>query len=106
MADTGHNPKRYREMSEPYPNYEEASKAIDAFYDELTALRAKHRIADVYFVMSTSYALSDGDQTNAMVIGHLGDSLKKLQMAAYGYGTAQEEHRATIEQLASGKKRK
>lgn len=89
---TEKNSARYRDMSVPYESHEAASKAIDAFYEELNEIRAKHRIADLTVVIAVNYNLASGDETTAMCTAHIGDGMKHLAHAAFMYGEAKRGH--------------
>lgn len=41
------DPEKYKAMSEPFLSHGEASAAIEAFMNDLRALREKHRIAEM-----------------------------------------------------------
>ena len=57
----------YERMSEPYPAAEDAKAALDAFIDDVVALREKHRIAS--FVICASASGPEGPSATMIVRG-------------------------------------
>src|SRR4051794_20222631 len=68
------NPGRYREASVPHEDIDKANEALSAFYDEVEALRTKHRIAQVQLTTQINYAGDNGEQS-AYSVYHIGDAL-------------------------------
>lgn len=99
------DPALYRRMCEPFASAEEANAALTAFYDELRALREKHRIADVHVTWSVNVVFPDGE-TPSIGGAHIGDPAKAESMAAWAFGFETADTRAQIERIAeSGRKR-
>lgn len=86
--DVRPNPQRYRELAQPFPNVDAVDAALRAFFDDLEQVRAKHKIADVFCVVSVSCAASDfpGGEASVMITMHFGDALRASVLAAYGAG--------------------
>ena len=59
------NPGLYEEMSKPYENASSATKAMQAFADDLRELRKKHRIPNVVAILGTK--TKDGDNVRDQV---------------------------------------
>lgn len=97
------NPGLYRRMSEPFASAEEATAAINAFFDDLAALREKHRIADVHVIAKTNAIETDGEEHVSISRYHLGDALHAESMCAYAYGAETQARKALITSLLSGK---
>lgn len=93
MARKSHsNPKLFRELSQPIENADAADAALKAFYEELSALREKHRIRDVYVILAGSYFSSDGEEHEFLTSGCYGDSMKSYGMVAWAFGREQAEY--------------
>lgn len=85
MSRHVHNPKRYREMSVPFPSAEEANAAIAAFEADVEAARIKHRIADVVVTACVAVDYESGE-ANAIGIISFGSQEQIALMAAYTAG--------------------
>lgn len=105
MSEGEINPARYREINVPVADYATASKAPGEFYEEVKALRLKHRIPGVHITMSMGYVTAEGQETNVMTCAHIGDSMKTLHMAAYAYGSARQSFDEVIDTIATRHKR-
>ncbi len=97
------DPGNYRKMSEPYRSSEEASSALDAFYEAVKELRNTHKITDVLMVVCVNVTYEEGEGA-VMSRSHYGDPLKSESMAAYAYGAEQTARKQWITRLLSGKK--
>ena len=99
------DPKKYRAMCVPFESIEAANAALLAFQNELYELRCKHRIRDLSFAIEIDIVNADTEEgeSPARVSGHLGSSVKRLELAAYAFGSARTEHEQllrTIEGMA------
>lgn len=79
------NPKRYRELSEPFASSEEADAAIKAFMDDVEQSRVKHKVRDVYLVIGGS-AMYESGEGEFITRGLFGDEGKAEMMAAWALG--------------------
>lgn len=96
------NPGLYRELCIPFPSPADAENAINAFTEELYALRAKHRIRDLLIIVNATVAYDSEDEGEVSCILHFGDELKSENMAAYGLGFLQSQRQErTAKTLAS-----
>jgi hypothetical protein len=103
----GPNPELFRKMAEPFPSAEAADAAFQAFAEELGALREKHKVTNVQFVMHASYRTPEGGELQLMNMGHYGDSLTAEPMAAYAFGYEQGRREQMVAQFqAAGKGRR
>lgn len=84
------NPKLYRELSEPFASPEAANDAINAFLEDLGAIREKHRILNVLCVVSGTM-IERGEETEYMTSLSYGDSLRRPLMAAWAYGSEKSD---------------
>jgi hypothetical protein len=92
----------YRRMSEPFESRALAEKALDSFYEDIKAVREKHKIREVVIVAQTSYAGDDGE-SDILVNSSLGNHVNAEAMLAYALGVTQTERRKHIDRLLSGK---
>ncbi len=93
----------YREMEKPFPNVADAANAIDKFWDEVYALRVKHRIADVHLVIAVNAIGDTGNEGRIALNGHIGSQLNAESMIAYAIGMVQAERQQMIAELVSAK---
>lgn len=103
MTKKVHDPKMYRECSEPFESTTEGEAAIDAFFEDLYALRAKHKIANVLCVLQDSFVTEDGDEAPFYVKQMCGDSTRAEGMAAWVFGHEQAERKRAVADLMSQK---
>jgi hypothetical protein len=80
------NQAHWRAMQEPHESVAAANTALQAFYEELGALRSKHRLADVLVIARVTCITQDGDERDARTPMFYGDELHAESLAAYGYG--------------------
>ena len=85
------DPGLYRRLSEPFPSFNAANDAINAFNVDLRAIREKHKIPDIVFVIAVSAIGDDGDVGDFVLGGGHGDGLKDESLFAYGFAKAQSE---------------
>lgn len=88
------DPQTYRECSEPFATTEEADDAVEAFWAEMTELRKRHKLANVYVVICDSV-----NDERFMVLAHCGDELMRESMAAYALGTESARRQSNIAKL-------
>lgn len=97
------DPENYYKMSEPLENVEKANEAMEAFFEELSELRKKYKLRDVYVVVNGSVKYENGDAGEFMVTSNFGSVLNALAMTAYAYGVEKSEHEERISKLLSKK---
>lgn len=97
-----YSPETYREMSKPHASLEEANKEITAFEEAVFELRKKHKIADVYIVISDSMINEEGKEGQFFLTFQMGDALKSEGMLAYALGRAQKERQERIGEILAG----
>lgn len=96
---TEHNPKLYREMSEPHENMEALNAALGSFFDDVAELRKKHKLRDVVFIVNTSYVAKDGEEIDGGVHGSFGNSLNHESMLAHTLGLVQANRQESIAKM-------
>ncbi len=97
----------YRKMLEPFESDAAANAALEAFFNDLRELRAKHRIADVYTIAMINSIQPDGTEGQAMARAMNGNGLNGETMVAWALGQEQanrQQNIATI--LAAGGRRR
>lgn len=87
------NPKRYRELSEPFADAEKMNKEIDRFYALVAAARVECRIPDALVVIRANY-LHEGEEAAGQTILHFGDSLQAESLAVWASGFIAAEREA------------
>lgn len=92
------DPANYRALSLPFASPAEANDALEAFLEDVSLARQKHRIRDVLTIasLSVSYQTGEGD---AITLRHVGDTLRAVSMAAYAYGVELAQSRETLNRL-------
>ena len=94
------DPSKYREISKPFVDGNEANQAITQFVNDVQAAREKHRIPDVVILCEISHLLDEVE-----VRGHssasFGDSSKTLTMIARAYGSEQTKHEQMLQVITS-----
>lgn len=101
-----HDPKLYRELSQPFASVEAASEALDKFNSEVRELRSKYRIPDVVILTSVNIDYPDGE-ASAIGISHHGSPAVAQSIASYAAGYyAAEAAELTSRTIAAGKKAK
>ncbi len=93
------DPKRYRQASEPHPSRQAAEEAVNAFYDELSELRVKHRIRDMLVVYSVSFEEKDGQESASFGNTGFGNPSLWESMAAFVYGVEKRRREENISQM-------
>lgn len=96
------DPKKYRELNQPFADEEKAKAAIEAFEAEVRAARDRHGLPDVYLVFRVLTNSPDGE---AELYGtmHCGDSSRSAVMTAYAAGLEQERLLSALASLRRGK---
>jgi len=90
-----HNPARYSEMSKPR-TADEVDASISAFHTELSALRIRHKLADVHVVVRVIVD-RDGDDIAAFSIMHFGAIQEAEGMCAYAFANSAEARRRFVD---------
>jgi hypothetical protein len=90
-----YDPATYAEMSKPHDSSDALTTAFRAFFEDLRAIRLKHKIRDIVIVVCDSTA-GGGDR---LLRGHIGDATHALPMIATAFGQYRAEHMADIDSL-------
>ena len=77
---------QYLDLSKPHKSSEEAQKAFDAFMEGVKALRAKHRIPDVFVIAQANHK-SDEGVSEIQVSQHIGNARNIVYLLANSLGT-------------------
>lgn len=93
-----HAPDTYREMAEPFADVEGLNKALAGFSEEVRALRAKYRLADVLVVVKDAYVHDDGE-IPMMARFNAGNSLNCLPMATWLYAKENADHKSLMRDI-------
>lgn len=101
---TGPNPKLFRELSVPFKDLDAANAALDAFYEDLLALRIKHKIPTLLILTHVGYEDKDQEITASSSL-RVGDQGTHLQMLAEAYGEYKAQYDAAINAAANGKRK-
>jgi hypothetical protein len=89
------DPDCYRKMSEPFTNEQELADAFKAFYEGVSELRKKHRMADVYVIVAFN-CLDGDDESQRFGSFQFGNQLMAEGLTAWAYGREQAERDAMI----------
>jgi hypothetical protein len=97
MSEWTSNPEMYRQLSEPYPNPEEANSAMREFDDALAELRVRCRVPNM-IVIAEFLALrpEDGKIGAAVVVARFGNAPEHEALVARALGRIQSERQAAI----------
>ena len=95
------DPATYRRMSEPLASQEEANKAVEAFFEDLRALREKHHIRDVVVVAQLAY-VDGGAEGLRIVTLTIGSRAEALPMLATAFGHERAQWVAMLDKTAGG----
>jgi hypothetical protein len=101
----GSNPSRYREMSKPFADNEQAEKALRAFYRGIEALRVECKIPDLVVAMRVTTAGADGEEPESGVVFTFGDLMHAAAIAAFAYGKLQADAQHAVENMVATGKR-
>ena len=96
------DPENYRQLSQPFESLDAADKAVQSFFSEVSELRKKHKITNLYLIVGSSVTTDTGEP-EFLTTRHFGDSLKRESMVAYAFGQEQSERQELIGKLLSGK---
>ncbi len=97
------DPENYHQMSIPFETRAEADKELELFFEGVSELRSKHKIADILLTVYGSSKTSDGETVNFIGGYFWGNSLNEPVMAAHAFGRTQAEYKEKIAKLISGK---
>lgn len=105
-----HNPKKYRELLQPFATREEASTAMEAFFSDIEALREKHRIVTMLAIAEVNVVdESEPDLGGEVALNSsfsFGNIAKAPLLAAMLYGSERERLEEHLDQTAERGKRK
>lgn len=87
---------KYRRLSEPFNDLDEANAALGTFFSKISQLREELGISDVVVLVEVPVAHADGGERRCSARMHLGDSQNELPMVARDYGSCRERHEALI----------
>lgn len=93
--DKERNEARYREMSVPFANKDEALEAANKFLQGVKELRISCKIPDVYMVFTLGF-MQDGEEVHSVAPAHFGNELNRQRLAAFGYGYEKASSAATL----------
>lgn len=98
------DPENYLKMSEPFETIDSANEALANFFEEISEIRKKHKVADVLIVCKGSVKYEDGEIGDFINFSHYGNSLNQLPMAAFVYGQTSQDQKEMVNKLLAGKK--
>lgn len=93
------NPERYSEMCAPRQR-DEADAALVAFFQDVTAARLKHRIADVHVVARVVMHEGDGE-VSGFASAHIGAEQEAEGMCGWAFARAAETRRDFVDHMKS-----
>jgi hypothetical protein len=96
------DPEMYARMSKPFETKEAMYEALDAFFTELYALRVKHKIPDVGYIIC---AKVEGDENSYVQSGHIGDASLAAPMLAAAYGQERARLTKALDDIVRGQER-
>lgn len=89
---------KYHKLNQPLDK-ETVNANIEKFGEELSEIREKYNIPDLFIVVRGSVQYED-KVSEYLTATSMGDSLKAIALAAFGYGQAKADHRELINKLA------
>lgn len=95
------NQELFREMSKPFESQDSADAAINAFFHDLGELRKKHKLTNLYCIISGSYVDQSGEHqflNNLMY----GDQSLALELTAFAFGAEKVSHQQNVERMLEG----
>lgn len=96
------NPARYRELSAPFEDQDEASEALEAFFAEVAVARVKFGIADVILLCEIRVGPEERPVASSLFLGSF---TNRLPIIARAYGAARQEHEEMLgDVIAEGRK--
>ena len=101
LGDFEENQSRYRKASEPHESPKAAKEAIAEFYDELSALRVKYQIKDLYVIYNVALLEENGEETCATGTTGFGTQSLWVAMTACAYGAEKAHHERNIRRMLS-----
>jgi hypothetical protein len=97
MSERTSNPERYRQLSEPYPNPEEANAAMREFDEALNELRVKCRVPNMVVIAEFLALRSEDGKTGAgLFMAAFGNAPEHEALVARALGRIQFERQAAI----------
>ena len=99
LGEFENNLDRYRKAGEPHTSPAAAETAIRAFYDELSELRVKHKIKDLYVIYNIAVIEKDGKETALSGMTGFGTQSLWVSMTACAFGAEKASHERTIRRL-------
>jgi hypothetical protein len=96
------DPETYRLVSKPFDSIDEANAAMNAFADDVTQARKKHRIAELVGQCQVT-AIVDGEETATGMALRLGNAIEHEALAARLLGDIQRWRQAFIGKLLGAK---
>lgn len=98
------DPAKYRELSKPFPNAKAAGNAVQAFWDEVQALREKHKIPDLLVVIAVNGLCEDGlAEGRVMLTVSCGAAMMEESLAAFALGEASARRQEITAELLARK---
>ena len=94
---------RYRKASEPHKSIDAMKEACHQFYDELSELRVKYQVRDLYVIYNFAVIEDDGSESISAGTTGFGNPSLFLPMAATAYGIEKEAHEELMRKMISGK---
>lgn len=91
------NPDLFHRMTEPFPDKEAVTAAVDGFVDQVRAARERHRIMNVLMVIEVA-----GPEGPLVTQFSFGDTLQAEVLAAYALGSARQDREALIARAMKG----
>lgn len=102
MSEVIKDSANYRKLSEPFSSFDEANSALNAFFKDVRELRVKHKIPDVYIILSGSAIAEDGEEGEWIISQHHGNRLKSEPMTAFAYGHEQVLRQEAVAKALKG----
>lgn len=97
------DPERWLRCQEPHESQEASDAALDAFLDDVSAAREKHRIAEVVILTGTIFPGEDGNPQLFAGMSRFGSDEKMAEMIAYAYGQIVAPKLKKLQELSEGR---
>lgn len=91
-----HNPTRYRELSQPHASPAVLDESLQAFFDEVSAARERHKLANVFLIVKTPVMDSTQKEVEMGSTLRLGDSFRMIELVAWAFGKEQADQREMV----------
>ena len=91
----------YRKMSEPFASSEEATAALETFFDLVGKARNQCHIADAHVIVEIN-VMNEEKEGTGISSAHFGNSLIAAGMCAWSLGQEQANHENAIRELMKG----